>query len=225
MVMSENGQSNPSGSHSQSRTLSAGGGPQGENSGRGIIQSETIKRLDDIITEYTAQCTPLHGAVQLINAILAENPTLTNEQRAQSSQLYGGRLEQAATARVQAIAWGSRLEPEQDRTVDAAPEDGIREPNPDGATGPTVEASANPNPNYLFTLQSGAGQQNSSLKRIGEEEGTERGEYAWNWDKPGGGAPWKDDDKDLLSTSDKTHLLRNAYAANIKRAVQSLEAQ
>ena len=32
----------------------------------------------------------------------------------------------------------------------------------------------------------------------------------------GGGAPWKDANKDILSISDKTHLLCNAYAANIK---------
>ena len=81
------------------------------------------------------------------------------------------------------------------------------------------------NQNRPLWIQSTLYFSGSSLKRIGEEEGTKQGEYAWNWDKPGGGVPWKDDDKDLLSTSDKTHLLRNAYAANIKRAVQSLEAQ
>jgi len=55
MVMSDNGQSNPSGSHSQSRTVSAAEGPQGDNGDGGVVQSETIKRLDQVVTEYTAQ--------------------------------------------------------------------------------------------------------------------------------------------------------------------------
>ena len=74
-------------------------------------------------------------------------------------------------------------------------------------------------------LQLSSGQQGSSLKQIGEEEGTEWGEYTWNWDKLGGGTPWKNVDTDSLSISDKTHLLHNTYATNIKQAVQSLEAQ
>ena len=71
----------------------------------------------------------------------------------------------------------------------------------------------------------GSGQLSSSLRSISKEEGTECGEYAWNWNKPGGGPPWKNTDQDLLSVSDKTHLLHNAYAANIKQAIQSLKAQ
>ena len=62
MVMSDNGQTNPSGRQNQSHTVST------------------------------------H------HLILSENPTLTDEQRAQSFKVYEGRLEQAAAAHVQAIA-------------------------------------------------------------------------------------------------------------------------
>ena len=125
---------------------------------------------------------------------------------------------------MQAIAQGEHMCPEL-RNADPAPENGLGQPAADGEAGPAIEGTAKPNLNYLFTLQLGPGQSSNSLRQIGEEEGTECGEYAWNWNKLGGGLPWKNADQDLLLISDKTHLLRNAYAANIKRAVQSLEAQ
>ena len=171
--MSDNGQASPSGG----------------DLNVGIVQIETIKQLDEVVVEYTAQRILLHTALESIDTILSDNPTLTDEQRAQSFKVYESRLEQAAAARVQAIARGEHLRPEPTGSVDPAPEDGVREPNPDGETRPTAEATTQPNPNYLFALQPSSGQQGSSLKRIGEEEGTERGEYAWNWDKPGGGRP------------------------------------
>ena len=88
--MSDNGQSNPSRSHSQSHMVSTAGGPQGENRDTRIVQSETIKQLNNVVAEYTVQQLGLHPAFRSINAILAENPTLTDEQHAQSIKLYEG---------------------------------------------------------------------------------------------------------------------------------------
>ena len=102
--MSENGETNPSGSHNQSRTVSSAAGElQGGDVDTGIIQSETIKQLDDVVIEYSAQWIVLHMAFKSIHTVLSENPTLTDEQCAQSFKLYEGRLEQAAATRVQAI--------------------------------------------------------------------------------------------------------------------------
>lgn len=215
--MSENGQTNPSGSHSQSRTVSTGEGGDPEV---GTVQSETIQRLDKIITEYSNQRVALHDVSQSIRTTLADNPALTDTQHTQSFKLYEGRLEQAVAARVQAIARGERLQPKRDPNGDPAPEDGPRQPNPDGEVRAPIEVSAQSNPDYLFT----GAVQGSSTKQTGEDERVDRGLYTWNWDKPGGGRPWKNVDRDLLSMSDKTHL-RNAYAANIKQAVRDLEAQ
>ena len=126
-------------------------------------------------------------AFEAIHTVLSENPTLTDEQHAQSFKLYEGRLEQAAAARVQAIARGEHMRPEL-RNAEPAPENGLGQPAADGEAGPAIEGTAKPNPNYLVMLQLGPGQSSNSLRRIGEEEGTERGEYAWNWNKLGGGA-------------------------------------
>ena len=90
--MSENGQTNPSGSHNQSRTISSAEG----DADVGIVQSEMIKRLDDVVVEYLAQQIVLHTAFKAIHTVLSENPMLTDEQHAQSFKLYEGRLEQAA---------------------------------------------------------------------------------------------------------------------------------
>ena len=156
--MSENEHTNPSGSQNQSRTVSAtAGGPQGGDTDFGVVQSETIKRLDEVVVEYSAQRVALRAALESIHDILSENPTLTGEQRAQSSKLYEGRLEQAVAARIQAIARGERLQPEQSRDAAPAPADGVRESNPDGEARPTVEAAVKLNPNYLFSLQSSSG--------------------------------------------------------------------
>ena len=89
--MSENEHTNPSGSQNQSRTVSAtAGGPQGGDTDFGVVQSKTIKRLDEVVVEYSAQRVALRAALESIHDILSENPTLTSEQRAQSSKLYEG---------------------------------------------------------------------------------------------------------------------------------------
>ena len=89
--MSENGHTNPSGSQSQSHTVSAtAGGPQGGDTNFGIIQSETIKCLNEVVIEYLAQWVALCAALESIHVILSESPTLTSEQCAQSSKLYKG---------------------------------------------------------------------------------------------------------------------------------------
>ena len=83
--MSDNGQTNPSGSHTQSHLAgsAAGGDPN-----VGIVQSQTIERLDEVVVEYTAQRILLHTAFESIHTILSENPTLTDEQCTQSFKLY-----------------------------------------------------------------------------------------------------------------------------------------
>ena len=173
------------------------------DTGGETIQNETSRQLEEVINLYATQRVPVDVAFLSLMTILNKNPTLTEEQFTEGYNLYREELEQvlAAAEQAHAISQGKR------------------------ELGTPLENANEPNLNLLFGLKPNSEQQGGSLKRISEEESPDRGEYAWNWKKPGGGPPWRDVDEKLLSDADKTHLLRNAYTTNINRALQSLERQ
>ena len=71
----------PFGDQGQSEIVDASGGEQPEaGTSANMVQIRTIKMLDEVISNFMAQCTSMHDACQLITATLAENPSLTPEQ-------------------------------------------------------------------------------------------------------------------------------------------------
>ncbi len=68
------------------------------------MQIETIKELDEIVSAFIAQKSSIHDACQLLTTTLDENPSLTGEQCSATYRTYGGCLEEAYAARMQAIA-------------------------------------------------------------------------------------------------------------------------
>ncbi len=121
------------------------------------------------------------------------------------------------------IARGER-ENNQPPDPDPSGEDGLGQLNADDEARAPAQGLPQPDSN-LILLRPWSDPQGSILKRTADEEGNEHGDYAWNWRKPGGGPPWKDDEEASLSIVDKTYLLRNVYTVNIKRVLQSLESQ
>ena len=208
----------------QSRTASTSTGEaRGRDNDGGEIQSETIGRLNQIVSDYIAQRVTMHEGCRLLASALNDNAILTDEQRAETYNRFGERLEQAAATRARAIARGER-ERNQPPGPEPFGEDEPGQSNTDDQARPPAQVLPQSNPNPL-SLGSRSDPQGSALKRTGDEEGNERGDYAWNWKKLGGGPPWRDDEEATLSTVDKTYLLRNVYTVNIKRALQSLESQ
>ena len=67
------------------------------------VQLETIKALNDVLSDFAAQWTPMHDAFCLLATTL-ENPLLMPEQWAEAYDRYGGCLEESYGAHMQAIA-------------------------------------------------------------------------------------------------------------------------
>ncbi len=74
------------------------GGPSRAGTSRSVLQVETIKVLDEILADFTAQRTSMHDACRLIATALEDNPSLTPEQRADTYSTYGRHLEEALIA-------------------------------------------------------------------------------------------------------------------------------
>ena len=103
--MSEHEQTSSTSEAQASQILNAGTGePVGQGDDGSMIQSDTIKHLDEILANYTAQHIALFDRCQLIGSILSDNPILTDDQCTHAFNLYGGRLEQAAAVQMGAIA-------------------------------------------------------------------------------------------------------------------------
>ena len=71
------------------------GGPSRAGTSKSTLQVETIKVLDEILTDFMAQCTSMHNACRLITTALEDNPSLTPEQCADTYSTYGCHLEEA----------------------------------------------------------------------------------------------------------------------------------
>ena len=95
------------------------------------VQLETIKALDDVLSDFAAQRTPMCDAFRLLATTLEENPSLTPEQQAEAYDRYGGRLEESYGACMQAITQGSREPNRASLEPDPLGEDGVGEPNID----------------------------------------------------------------------------------------------
>src|SRR5258708_31042824 len=127
---------------------------------------------------------------------------------------YGKHLEQATAAQVHAITWGEQ-ENNQPPNPESSGEDGLGESNTDDQAQAPTQGLPQPNSNLLlFRPQSDP--QGSMLKCTTNEEGNEHGNYVWNWKKPGGGPPWRDNEEGSISVVNKTYLLQNIYTINIK---------
>src|SRR5258708_472994 len=205
------------------------GGSDGEHA-RGssdprAVQLETIKALDDVLSDFAAQRTPMCDAFRLLATTLEENPSLTPEERAEAYDRYGGRLEESYGACTRAIARGSRDPNRASLEPDPLGEDGVGEPNVDDEARAPAQNPCHSVPSHVPRPPPKHGEQGGILKRTTDDEGNNRGDYAWNWDKPGGGPLWHDLDEGSLSVARKTHLLQNVYLTNIKRALQNLELQ
>src|SRR5258708_2005068 len=74
------------------------GGPSRAGTSRNAIQVETPKVLDEILANFTAQCTSMHDACCLIMTALNNNLSLTPEQCATAYSAYGCNLEKALIA-------------------------------------------------------------------------------------------------------------------------------
>ena len=167
----------------------------------------------------------MRDAFRLLATTLEDNPSLTPEQRAEAYDRYGGRLEESYATRTRAIARGSREPNRAPVEPDPFGENGAGEPNTDGETRAPIQNPLPSIPSNALPFQPRPEGQGSLLKRTTDDEGNDRGDYAWNWSKPGGRLPWRDLDKGSVSTARKTHLLQNVYLTNIKRALQNLESQ
>src|SRR5258705_10135493 len=81
----------------------------------------------------------MHNACCLLATALDENPSLTPEQCSKTFNMYGGPLEEAFVAQMQAIAQGGQ-ELNHPLGLDPPGEDGPGEPNSDGeAWAPTED--------------------------------------------------------------------------------------
>src|SRR5258707_11936658 len=72
------------------------------------VQLETIKALDDVLSDFAAQQTPMCDTFCLLMTTLEENPLLMPEQWAEAYDRYGRCLEESYGAHTQAIAQGSQ---------------------------------------------------------------------------------------------------------------------
>jgi hypothetical protein len=154
------------------------------------IQLETIRALDEILAGFTAQRTSMRDAFRLLATTLEENPSLTPEQRAETYDRYGGRLEESYANQTRATARGDRGPNRLPLGPDSPGENGAGEPTANGearapAQNPLQAIPRNPSP-----VQPRHDGQGGILKRTTDDEGNDRGDYAWNWGKPGGGPPW-----------------------------------
>src|SRR6266436_9199625 len=96
----------------QSQPRFSNSGNEGPSKGKGkasAVQTEMIKELDEIVTDFIAQNSSIHDACRFLNIALDENPSLTTEQRSDAYRMYGQRLEEAYAAEMRAIARGERL--------------------------------------------------------------------------------------------------------------------
>ena len=59
------------------------------------VQLETIKALNNILSDFAAQQMPMRDAFCLLVTTLKENPSLTLEQWAEAYDRYRGRLEES----------------------------------------------------------------------------------------------------------------------------------
>src|SRR5258708_3204919 len=62
------------------------------------VQLETIKALDNVLSDFMAQWMPMCDAFRLLATTLKENPLLTLEQWAEAYYRYGGHLEESYRA-------------------------------------------------------------------------------------------------------------------------------
>src|SRR5258708_26051755 len=117
---------------------------------------------------------------------------------------------------MQAIACGG-CEPNcTPSRADPSGEDGAQESDVDDEVGAPIEDLPGPGPRGILTLRPRQEGWGAILKWTSNDEGNDRGDYAWNWDKPGGGPPWQDIEGAILLVAEKTHLLQNTYIINIK---------
>src|SRR5258708_5040859 len=108
--MSDDEQAPPtSEAQNQSQTASTSTGEaRRHDSDGGEIQSETIGRLNEIVSDYIAQRVSMHEGCQLLTSALSDNTILTDQQCSETYDCYGERLEQAAAAQACAITQGER---------------------------------------------------------------------------------------------------------------------
>ena len=62
------------------------------------MQSDTLKCLNEVVSNYIAQQLSMHEGCRSLASILDNNAMLTNEQRIETYNRYGERLEQATAA-------------------------------------------------------------------------------------------------------------------------------
>ncbi|KAF8339625.1 uncharacterized protein EI90DRAFT_2260516 [Cantharellus anzutake] len=194
--------------------------PNGHLALESSVAAETLRMLDDVVRQFTAETLSLSRASALVNAIIADETSFTESQADQTRQRYGDELEQITNARLCATAKGERrLGGTRETTEIASGPDGAQQldaplprptaqPERDADTGPGIVAFGK-DPAVQF-------------KRVADEEDDHRAEYAWNWGFGNGGPPWSQTAAGTLNDAQKTQALRNVYDANIKRAVRSL---
>ncbi len=198
--------------------------PRG-NDKANAIQIETIRELDEIISDIIAEKSSVHDGCWFLTTTLDENPSLTAEQCSETYRIYRGSLKEAYTTWMWAIAQGKHEPNHTPSRADPPGENGPQEPDTDDEAGPPIENLPMPNPSDIFTLRPRHEGWGPMLKHTSDDEGSGCRDYAWNWEKPRGGPPWQDVEEATLSVAQKTHFLQNTYVINIKWVLQSLESQ
>src|SRR5258708_6700612 len=128
------------------------------------VQLETIKALDNVLSDFAAQRTPMCDAFCLLATTLEENPSLMPEQRAEAYDRYGGRLEESYGARTRAIARGSREPNRASLEPDPLGEDGVGEPNIDDEAPAPAQNPRRSIPSHLPRPPPNHGEQGGILK-------------------------------------------------------------
>src|SRR5258708_6765698 len=161
------------------------------------VQLETIKVLDDVLSDFVAQWTPMCNAFRLLTTTLKENPSLMLEQWAEAYDRYGGCLEESYGAHMQAIAQGSWEPNHASLEPDPLGEDGVGEPNIDDEAQAPAQDPCCSIPSHAPRLPPKHGEQGGILKQTTDNEGNNQRDYTWNWDTPGGGPPWVTSTKEV----------------------------
>ncbi len=135
--MSEHG--SVSGEHGEPQVISTSDKGASKGKAKDMMQVETIKELDEIISDFIAQKSSLHDACRFLATTLGENPSLMVEQCSETYRIYGGWVKEAYAAQMQAITCGECGPNCTPGRADPSGEDGAQESDADDEVGAPIE--------------------------------------------------------------------------------------
>ena len=137
------------------------------------VQLETIKVLDNVLSDFVAQWMPMHDTFCLLTTTLEENPLLTLEQQAEAYHRYRGCLEESYGACMQAITQGSQEPNHASLEPDPLGEAGVGEPNVDDEAWAPAQDPHRSIPSHVPCLPPKHREQGGILKRTTDNEGND----------------------------------------------------